>query len=113
MPWSSRHTRGASMRRRAVRLLCVFAALSSVGSVARAAERSEIPEKYTWNLADLYPSDEVWNTAKEELTRRIPGMARFQGHLGDSDDSLYTALAFQMDLDRDLSRLYTYASQLY
>lgn len=101
------------MRRSAVRLLCVFAALSSIGSVARGAERSEIPEKYTWNLADLYPSDEAWTKAKEELTARVPHLARFQGHLGDSADSLLAALAFQMDLDRDLSRLATYASQLY
>jgi oligoendopeptidase F len=101
------------MRRCAVRLLFMFAALSSVGSVARATERSEIPEKFQWNLADLYPSEAAWTAAKEDLTKRVPEIGRFQGHLGDSADALHAALSFQMDLDRDLSRLYTYASQLY
>ena len=22
--------------------------------------RSEVPEEYTWNTADIYPSDEAW-----------------------------------------------------
>ena len=90
----------------------VFAALSStVGTLARATERAEIPDKYKWDLTDLYPSEAAWLAAKEDLTRRIPGMARFQGHLGDSADSLIAALSFMMDLDRGAARLGAYASQ--
>jgi oligoendopeptidase F len=102
------------MRRSIVRLLFLFTAASSaLGSVARGIERSEVPEKYTWDLRDLYPNEAAWTAAKDALVARVPGLARFQGHLGDSADSLFAALSYQMDLDRDLSRLSTYASQLY
>lgn len=30
-------------------------------------ERSAIPQPYTWNTADLYPSDQAW---QEDLDRK-------------------------------------------
>jgi oligoendopeptidase F len=78
---------------------------------AGAEERSAVPDRYKWDLRDLYPSDAAWTKAKAGLEKRIPSLGAFKGHLGDSPDALYRALAHQMDLDRDLARLYTYASQ--
>ncbi len=104
------------MKRPTPRLLsfaALFAALIAVAPApATATERSEVPAKLKWNLTDLYPSEQAWNTARESLAKRIPGMARFQGHLGASAESLYLGLSTMMDLTRDLSRLSTYASQL-
>jgi oligoendopeptidase F len=88
-------------------------ALSAVlAASALSAERSEIAAKYTWNLADLYPSEEAWTKAKDDLTRRVPEIARFKGHLGDSAGSFYTALSLSLELGEALARLETYASQL-
>jgi len=81
-------------------------------SAAGAVERSQIPEKYRWDLRDLYASESAWSAAKQSVARRIPLMDRFRGHLGASAESLYAALSFMMDLERDVSRLGTYASQL-
>jgi oligoendopeptidase F len=77
---------------------------------ARAQERAQVPEKYKWNTADLYPSEEAWSKAKDDIAARIPKLAASQGKLGASADSFYTALSALMDLDRDLSHLATYAS---
>jgi oligoendopeptidase F len=77
---------------------------------ARAQERAQVPEKYKWNTADLYASEDAWSKAKDDIAGRIPKLEAFQGKLGDSADSFYSALSSLMDLDRDLSHLATYAS---
>ena len=80
--------------------------------MAHAVERNEVAEKYRWNLTDLYPSETEWTAAKKSVADRIPKLAEFQGHLGESAAKLHAALVAVMDVDRDLSRVATYASQL-
>lgn len=87
------------------------AAMLLTPAASNAVERSQIPAKYHWDLTALYPSEAAWQTAKADLEKRIPGMSRFKGKLGESPASLLAGLQFMEDLDRDLSRLYTYASQ--
>ncbi len=96
---------------RPFRAALVFAALV-LALPAAAVERSEIATQYKWDLTALYPSLAAWNSAKASIEKRIPGMEKYQGRLGDSGAGLLAALQYDMDLDRDLSRLYTYASQL-
>jgi oligoendopeptidase F len=98
-----------SIRRRVVALAALLSALSSV---AVATERSEVPAKLTWDLTALYPSEDAWNAAREDITRRNPTLASFQGHLGAAPESLYTAVSTMMGVNRDLAQLFTYASQL-
>jgi len=96
------------------RLTLAALALASLLGVpaAHAAERSAVETKYTWDLTALYPSEDAWTKAKDDLSGRVGGVAAYQGHLGDSAAKFYEALSLRMDLDRDLSRLATYASQL-
>jgi oligoendopeptidase F len=89
-----------------------LALLLSLAAGAHATERSQVPRPYTWDLTALYPSEAAWTKAKDDLARRVPRMEGWKGHLGASADSLYAALSTTMDLDRDLARLGTYASQL-
>jgi len=81
-------------------------------ATAIATERSQVPVKYTWDMTALYPSVAAWTQAKSNVAKRIPQIARFQGHMGTSAADLFSALSFRMDLDRDLARLNTYASML-
>ena len=93
--------------------LLLALALGLVAAVApKAEERSAIADKYKWKLSDLYPSDEAWTKAKDDLAARIPEMAKYQGRLGESPATLYEALSTMMDMDKTLSRLYSYASML-
>jgi oligoendopeptidase F len=96
---------------RATFALALAVALS-VPAASLAGERSQVPEKYRWNLADLYPSEAAWARAREALAKRIPGLAAHRGHLGDSAEALWRALDDVYGIDRDLSRLSVYAASL-
>jgi oligoendopeptidase F len=75
-----------------------------------ATERADVPERYKWRIADLYPTEQAWSDARADIAVRIPKVAAFQGRLGESADVFYTALSTYMDLSRDLARLSAYAS---
>ena len=72
------------------RSIACAAAVALLLSAAPAAakERSQIPDKYKWNLADLFPSEEAWARARADLAKRIPRLAEHRGHLGDSAELL-------------------------
>lgn len=92
-------------------LLVAFCLLA--GSVAGAEERANIAEKYKWNLTDLYATEAAWTAAKDKMAAQIPSLDKLRGHLGDSAGSLYEGLSTLMDLQKELTRLNMYASQLY
>ena len=77
---------------------------------SRAAERATVPDKYKWKTSDLYPSEEAWSKARDDLAARIPKLAAFQGRLGESAGVFYTALSTMQDLDREFTQLAVYAS---
>jgi len=83
-----------------------------LGSPSAAQERSRdrIPEKYKWNLADIYATDEAWRQAKERLLAAIPGIRVFRGSLGTSAARLADALETASRLNQELARTYVYAS---
>lgn len=101
------------MKRTALHLnLTLAAALMSAAANAPATERSEVPEKYTWNLADLYPSADAWQAARADVEKRIPGLANHRGRLGESAAALFDALEARMAVQLELERLGVYASML-
>jgi oligoendopeptidase F len=77
-----------------------------------AGERKDVPDKYKWNLADLYPSEAAWTKAKDAFAARLPELAKFRGRVGKSPRELHVALQTMFDLDLALSRLATYAASL-
>ncbi|NLO92205.1 MAG: oligoendopeptidase F [Elusimicrobia bacterium] len=88
----------------------VLAANAWAGAGASAQERADVPEKYKWNTADLYPTEEAWKKAANDIAVRIPKLSKLQGKLGKSASGFYNALNNVLELDSDLSRLATYAS---
>jgi len=72
----------------------------------------KILDKYKWNLADIYPDDQAWRSAKEQLAKELPQMKMFQGKLGTSAATLANALDKYFGFDKELSRLYVYAQML-
>jgi oligoendopeptidase F len=75
-------------------------------------DRAKIPDKYKWNVADLYPTEEAWRAAKDKLTADIPKVAAFKGTLGSSAARLADALDTANAISKDLQRVYLYASLL-
>jgi oligoendopeptidase F len=86
-----------------------LAALTMQG-VAQERQRADIPDQYKWNLADIYPSLEAWQAAKDKVAAAIPGLAAWQGKLGSSAATLADALDATYALDKELSRVFVYAS---
>jgi oligoendopeptidase F len=78
-------------------------------TLAQTMERSEIPVEYTWNLADLYPSDEVWNQSKKAVITKMGNIEQYKGKVGSSASILLACLKFNSDINRELSRLFCYA----
>ena len=88
------------------------AALLALTSAAQERDRAKIPDKYKWNLTDIYPTDAAWRAAKSKLQAEIPQLGQFKGKLASSASVLADALDRLNALDKELSRLYVYASTL-
>jgi len=80
---------------------------------AKAVERSDIPNKYQWDMKDLYIDEEAWAAAKQALVKDIPSLSQWQGKLGASAASLLDGMSAWEGVSRRVDRLYAYASQLY
>jgi oligoendopeptidase F len=83
-----------------------------VSGSAQERDRSKIPKKYTWNLADLYPSEAAWKTVKERVEAEIPSISDYQGKLLSSPATLADALDKMFGVTKELVRLSTYAGLL-
>src|SRR5215208_4633470 len=84
----------------------------TVTAGAQSRDRAHTPDKYKWNLAEIYPSDAAWRTAKAKLAADLPTLRQFQGKLASSASILADALEKQADFNKELSREYAYASML-
>jgi oligoendopeptidase F len=96
------------------RLITVAALASTVslGLLAQQQERSSVPDKYKWDLSQIYPSDQAWRAAKDKLPAEIPAIRAFKGTLGSSPQKLADALELASRLSKEFSRLYVYASMM-
>ncbi len=79
---------------------------------AQSRDRSQTPEKYKWNLEDLYPSVAAWRTAKDKLTADVQQLRQYRGQVGSSAATLADTLDLQNAFAKELGRLYTYTSLL-
>jgi oligoendopeptidase F len=84
----------------------------SVLTFGQSRDRAQVADPYKWNLADIYPSEAAWRAEKEKITAELPTVRAFQGKLGSSAATLADALETSSRLDKELSRLYVYASML-
>jgi oligoendopeptidase F len=77
---------------------------------AASRDRAQVPEKYTWSLSDLYPSDAAWKDARADVTKRVAAFAgRHQGKLGTSPKALGDALTELASISNALDRVWVYA----
>jgi oligoendopeptidase F len=98
---------------RAVYPLAIAATLIlTLTSSAQQQERSQIPDKYQWNLTEIYPSDQAWRAAKDSLAAELPKSRTFQGTLGTSAQKLADALELATRLSKAFSQLSVYASMM-
>src|SRR5215813_12834008 len=75
-------------------------------------DRSEIEEKYKWNLADVFPDEAAWRASKDRVAREVKGLRSHQGRLGSSAVFLVAALDAIWQLDKEIARLAVYSAML-
>jgi len=90
-------------------LLICFTALSISTTFAQTPEREEIPERYQWNLGDIYPSNQAFHEALKSAESQIPKLKSYEGNLGKNADILYKALRLYTDLRKDQVRMVVFS----
>ncbi len=76
-------------------------------------KRDEVPKEYTWNLEDIFATDEAWEKEFKQVQELMPDLTSFKGKLGESADTLYQALTKQDEIAERFGRLFTYAHMRY
>ncbi|WP_226679207.1 oligoendopeptidase F [Mesobacillus jeotgali] len=72
--------------------------------------RSEVPVDLTWNLDDLFQSDQEWETALNEIEDDVKKFTDFKGRLHTGSKALLECLTAQEELTKKLVKVRTYAS---
>ena len=73
-------------------------------------KRSEVPVENTWNLADMFESDDAWLAEYEALKALPAKIVEYQGKLGESAQNLLAFLKLEDEIELRLTPLYGYAS---
>ena len=96
---------------RSTALLVVAAAL--VCTVAAAQERAAIDDRYKWNLAEIFASEDAWDKSRLEVLHDIAKLAATKDRRLRSAAQLHEMLALHDRLRERVSRLSVYASMRY
>jgi len=89
----------------------LFAAACAIGSSPLLAEdRAAIEDKYKWNLAEIYPSEQAWAQERLAVAADLAKIAPHKGTLGRSADDLYQALALRDAIGQRVARVSVYAN---
>jgi oligoendopeptidase F len=106
--------KGRNMRFSIRRALWLILPLATAFVFAQAEDisrdRSKIPDKYKWNLSDIYPSDDAWKEAKQDLLAKLPTIERYRGKLAESPAQLLGCFELLYALSKDYARISVYAS---
>lgn len=95
---------------RKTKLMTAVMLFSTSIAVSQMKVREELPDKYKWDLTDLYSSDEAWKQEKDRIQTEMQKAAQFKGKLTQSASSLLEALQFNTKIAKDMVRLSSYAS---
>ncbi|GAF66868.1 putative peptidase [Bacillus sp. TS-2] len=76
-------------------------------------KRQDIPVEKTWDLEDIFETDELWEKEYQEIKEKMPELQQYKGKLSQSAQVLYEALEAEHQLSEKLGRLYTYAHMRY
>ncbi|GAA3732295.1 oligoendopeptidase F [Salinicoccus jeotgali] len=76
--------------------------------MAKVITREEQQEKYTWNLGNIFESDDAFEEKYKELEGRLDEAEKFEGGIG-SLEKLSEALHTQRELTEEIGKLFVYS----
>ena len=83
-----------------------FSLLAIIFNSSSAQETS----RYEWDLSEIYPSLEAWDSAMAEISLSIEKLADLKGALGNSPESMLSALTEYSGVNKEVARAYVYTS---
>jgi len=92
------------------KLAILLTTITCLTWISTAQAQNDSFEPYTWDLTELYPSLEAWEAERNSLLEQIESINDFRGTLGNSAESLHTAMRAVSDIYREILRVYSYAS---
>src|SRR4051794_34922789 len=72
--------------------------------------RAEVPVEVTWNLKDLFESDQLWESELGIIENEIASVTEFKGKLHNGSQVLLDCLNAQEKLYMRITKAGTYAS---
>ncbi len=81
-----------------------------MAEIKKIPERSQVAEEYTWNTADIFPSDEAWEKELEAVRALVKKLPDYAGRLGESGKTLLEYLTLSQETMSRGENLYRYAS---
>jgi oligoendopeptidase F len=78
-----------------------------------APRRDDVDERYKWNLAEIYASDDAWDDARRALARDIAGSSSAKRPRLRSAADLFAVLSSHDRIEQRASRLAAYANMRY
>ena len=79
-------------------------------TVAKRLTRSEVPEDLTWNLDDLFPSEQSWEEELITIDHEINKFDQYKGTLHTGAKALLDCLCAQEQLSMKITKAWTYAN---
>jgi oligoendopeptidase F len=86
---------------------------STVEPTARSRRRDDIPERFKWNLADIYQTWDEWEAAYKKIEAGIDRYAALKGTLASGPDALLGAFRLAEELDQLAYRVWYFPSLQY
>jgi oligoendopeptidase F len=75
--------------------------------------RAEVDKRFTWDARSVFADDAAWEAAVEAVLARLPDLAEFKGHLGDSPDTLADWFAATENVQRLFGKVTVYTTMSY
>jgi oligoendopeptidase F len=76
-------------------------------------DRDQIPDRFKWNLKNIFPDWDAWHAAYDQLDRSIAAFAGFQGTLAKGGDRLLAALKLRDEIGQLEHKVWYFASLWY
>lgn len=78
-------------------------------NMSKRLTRNQVPIEETWDLHDLYTSNEAWEEELTQISVAIDEVTKFKGRLGEGADLLLACLSANEKLQMRIIRVSTYA----
>jgi len=72
-------------------------------------DRKTIQDSFKWDLSPLMKDDDQWETLYKDVESKIIQYEYYKGRMGESLETFRNSLEFDINISRELDKIYTYA----